>query len=131
MVICDKSQDDYPVIYASAGFRTVTGHPAEEAIGRNCRFLQRPLNLPPTHSVGPLPAYNGYDKRRDLLKKRLQETEEVQISLINYHRSGRAFLNNITIVSVTVGVCSFFVGFLADVSPEFLISRLKFLLIIS
>lgn len=38
--LADPMQDDCPLVAVSAGFTTLTGYPAEEIIGRNCRFLQ-------------------------------------------------------------------------------------------
>merc|ERR1712032_1556001 len=38
-VIADPKQRDCPIVAMSAGFATLTGYPASEVIGRNCRFL--------------------------------------------------------------------------------------------
>lgn len=39
-VVSDATKPDNPIMYASAGFFTMTGYLAKEVIGRNCRFLQ-------------------------------------------------------------------------------------------
>ncbi|XP_020080074.1 phototropin-2-like isoform X2 [Ananas comosus] len=41
-VVSDATRPDCPIVYASAGFFTMTGYSAKEVIGRNCRFLQGP-----------------------------------------------------------------------------------------
>jgi hypothetical protein len=39
-VISDPLQPDNPLIYVNDGFEKLTLYPAEEIIGKNCRFLQ-------------------------------------------------------------------------------------------
>lgn len=39
--VSDLRSPGLPLVYVSRGFSDVTGYSAEEAIGRNCRFLQR------------------------------------------------------------------------------------------
>ena len=46
VVISDPSRPDNPMIYVSEEFETQTGYPPEEALGRNCRFLQGPETDP-------------------------------------------------------------------------------------
>ena len=46
VIICDPSQPDTPIIYASDAFLAQTGYEREEALGRNCRFLQGPDTNP-------------------------------------------------------------------------------------
>jgi PAS domain S-box-containing protein len=40
ILITDPTRPDNPTIYANSGFEHLTGYRREEAIGRNCRFLQ-------------------------------------------------------------------------------------------
>ena len=42
IVIVDARDDAQPITYVNEGFTRMTGYKAEEAIGRNCRFLQGP-----------------------------------------------------------------------------------------
>lgn len=37
--ISDVTQPDYPLVYVNPAFERITGYPAEEALGRNARFL--------------------------------------------------------------------------------------------
>nr|AML76909.1 putative LOV domain-containing protein [Prumnopitys andina] len=39
-VVSDATKPDHPIIYASAGFFSMTGYSPKEVIGKNCRFLQ-------------------------------------------------------------------------------------------
>ena len=41
-VLADCREPDCPITYASPAFHELTGYPADEVIGRNCRFLQGP-----------------------------------------------------------------------------------------
>jgi len=40
MVVSDARQPDYPIVLANDAFLNLTGFPADEVLGRNCRFLQ-------------------------------------------------------------------------------------------
>src|SRR5690606_30396645 len=40
IVIVDVEAPGMPLIYVNGAFETITGYPGEEAIGRNCNFLQ-------------------------------------------------------------------------------------------
>ncbi len=40
--IASLTGDDQPLVYVNAGFERLSGFPAEELLGRNCRFLQGP-----------------------------------------------------------------------------------------
>ncbi|HEX7170593.1 MAG TPA: PAS domain-containing protein, partial [Rubrobacter sp.] len=40
IVITDPNLPDDPLVYVNPAFEETTGYAAEEALGRNCRFLQ-------------------------------------------------------------------------------------------
>ena len=40
MVVTDPHAPDHPMLAVNQAFETVTGYPAAESVGRNCRFLQ-------------------------------------------------------------------------------------------
>ena len=42
MIATDPRSSDNPIVYVNEAFSRVTGYSPEEAIGRNCRFLQTP-----------------------------------------------------------------------------------------
>ncbi|MCF7984574.1 MAG: PAS domain S-box protein, partial [Thiohalocapsa sp.] len=41
VVIAEHNGDDFPITYVNRGFEELTGYRADEAVGRDCRFLQR------------------------------------------------------------------------------------------
>lgn len=41
-LITDPNLPDNPIVFASQGFLDLTGYPADQILGRNCRFLQGP-----------------------------------------------------------------------------------------
>ncbi|MEM1129234.1 MAG: PAS domain-containing protein [Pseudomonadota bacterium] len=80
VVISDPSLPDNPMIYVSDEFVRQTGYPADEAIGRNCRFLQGPDTNP--HAVNAI---------RQALKAETRFT----IDILNYRKDGSPFLNRL------------------------------------
>ena len=56
-VVADVTLPDCPLVYVSEGFSRMTGYPAEEIIGHNCRFLQgegtAPKGRPAWHQKKP------------------------------------------------------------------------------
>lgn len=82
IVICDARQADYPIIYCNPAFAIMTGYPAAEVIGRNCRFLQ-----------GPETDDHGLQQVRDCLRA----GRECLVVLRNYRKDGSPFWNQLTI----------------------------------
>lgn len=82
MVICDARHDYAPIVLANQAFLDLTGYPAAEVIGRNCRFLQGPDTDP-----GAVQAI------RDGLAARA----EVNVELLNYRKDGSCFWNQLVI----------------------------------
>ena len=39
-LLTDPRLDDHPIVYVNEPFLEMTGYPADEVLGRNCRFLQ-------------------------------------------------------------------------------------------
>nr|AML77762.1 putative LOV domain-containing protein [Schistochila sp. BC-2016] len=81
-LVCDATHEDYPILYGSAGFTTMTGYTADETVGRNCRFLQ-----------GPDTDRSELGKIRVALKKGGIYTG----TLLNYKKDGTPFWNLLTI----------------------------------
>ena len=82
VVFSDPSLPDNPMIFVSEEFETQTGYSAEEAIGRNCRFLQGADTNP--HAVEAI---------RQALKARTTFT----IDILNYRKGGTNFTNRLRI----------------------------------
>ncbi|OEL38880.1 Phototropin-2 [Dichanthelium oligosanthes] len=84
-VVSDATRPDCPIIYASAGFYTMTGYSPKEVIGRNCRFLQ-----------GPDTDLNEVAKIRDAVKTGRSFCGR----LLNYRKDGMPFWNLLTVTPI-------------------------------
>ena len=82
VVISNPALPDNPMIYVSEEFERQTGYGPEEAVGRNCRFLQGPDTDP--HAVQAI---------REALKARTTFT----IDILNYRKNGDPFMNRLRI----------------------------------
>ncbi|WP_353155269.1 EAL domain-containing protein [Herminiimonas fonticola] len=104
IVIVDTATPGMPLIYVNGAFETITGYSAEEAIGRNCKFLQ------------------GMDTDQPELGKlraAIREQRPASVLLRNYHKDGSMFLNELYIAPVSDtsgGAVGHFVGVLYDVT---------------
>ncbi len=82
VVFSDPSLADNPMVYVSKEFEHQTGYSADEAIGRNCRFLQG-------HGTDP----EAVEAIRHALRARTRFT----IDILNYRKDGTLFLNRLRI----------------------------------
>ncbi|EXK43403.1 hypothetical protein FOMG_06019 [Fusarium oxysporum f. sp. melonis 26406] len=107
----------------SCSFVTVTGYSLHEALGRNCRFLQAPDGKVERGS----PRLFVDDGAVHTLKKNVQERRETQISMINYRKGGRPFLNYLSIIPIPwdTNEIRYYVGFQIDLvkSPTAIVPR--------
>jgi PAS domain S-box-containing protein len=85
MLITDPSQEDNPVIFANRAFRDLTGYEQDEALGRNCRFLQGPDTDPDA---------------RAKLKACIEAHEDLHIEILNYRKDGSTFWNSLFVSPV-------------------------------
>nr|AML76571.1 putative LOV domain-containing protein [Posidonia australis] len=102
-VVSDAMKPDYPIVYASAGFFSMTGYSSKEVIGRNCRFLQ-----------GSDTAQNEVAKIREAVRTGKSYCGR----LLNYKKNGTPFWNLLTITPVkdNDGKLIKFIGMQVDVS---------------
>nr|AML76764.1 putative LOV domain-containing protein [Freycinetia multiflora] len=84
-VVSDATRPDCPIMYASAGFFSMTGYSAKEVIGRNCRFLQ-----------GPDTDQVELGKLREAIKTGKSYCGR----LLNYKKDGTPFWNLLTITPI-------------------------------
>ncbi|KAI8909572.1 hypothetical protein EDD86DRAFT_190821 [Gorgonomyces haynaldii] len=110
--ISDSRQYDHPLTYVSPGFEEMTGYSSLECIGRNCRFLQSPQGHVVKGSKRELVDNDSIYQ----LKKAVESYSEIQLGLVNFHKSGRPFLNLITIIPISLepGIITHFVAFQVD-----------------
>ncbi|MFC4357675.1 bacterio-opsin activator domain-containing protein [Halobium salinum] len=96
---------DRPLIYVNENFERMTGYSASEALGRNCKFMQ-----------GPDSSEEAIQEMRDALNA----GREVEVEIVNYHRDGTPFWNEVTIAPVHDADenLTHFVGFQTDVTKR-------------
>lgn len=103
LILCDLLQPDTPILYVTEAFSLLTGYSSNEAIGRNCRFLQTPPGKDRRSSSksGSKSAEKSADKssiRR--MRHAIRDSEEIQICVTNYRKNGQRFTNMVTIIPV-------------------------------
>nr|AML78093.1 putative LOV domain-containing protein [Ardisia humilis] len=84
-VVSDATKPDYPILYASSGFFSMTGYSSKEIIGRNCRFLQ-----------GPDTDRKEVEKIRNAVKTGKSYCGR----LLNYKKDGTPFWNLLTVTPI-------------------------------
>lgn len=101
--VTDPQQPDNPIIYTNHTFETLTGYSREEAVGRNCRFLQGEDTSP---------------KAVQQLRNAIANNEQTTVTLRNFKKDGTAFWNRLNIEPLTVNDHRYFIGTQTDVSVE-------------
>jgi PAS domain S-box-containing protein len=106
MIVSDPRQPDNPVVLANQAFLDLTGYPAAEVIGRNCRFLQ-----------GAETAADDIDRLRIALAR---GDDHVEVEILNYRKDGSSFWNQLAINAVrdNRGVLLYHLGSQKDVSAR-------------
>lgn len=106
VVIADLRAPDMPLIYVNPAFERITGYSADEAIGRNCRFLQ------------------GDDRDQPgiiAIRAAIKERRAVTVVLRNYRKDGRMFYNELNVAPIyNDGVVTHYVGIASDVTKRVL-----------
>ncbi|OWW21699.1 hypothetical protein AYR66_21615 [Noviherbaspirillum denitrificans] len=105
IVVTSAAQDGFLIRYVNPAFVRLTGYSAEEAIGRNCRFL------------------HGDDRDQpglEELRAALQEEREVHVVLRNYRKDGSRFWNELSVSPVrdANGAVTHFVSEMVDVTAR-------------
>ncbi|MFC7130800.1 PAS domain S-box protein [Haloferax chudinovii] len=105
IVLTDPHAADNPIVYANEQFTELTGYSRDEAVGRNCRFLQGEATD---------------EAAVDELRAAVEEREPVTTELLNYRKDGSEFWNRVRVAPIfdDDGVIDFFVGFQDDITPR-------------
>lgn len=105
IVLTDPGQDENPIVYSNEHFSRLTGYGPEEAIGRNCRFLQ-----------GENTKAEPVAEMRAAIDAHRPTTVELQ----NYRKDGSQFWNHVTLAPVEDedGDVVNYVGFQQDVTER-------------
>ena len=85
IVISDPNLPDDPLVYVNPAFEETTGYAAEEALGRNCRFLQGEDRTQPAIAE---------------LRTAIREGRQCTAVLRNYRKDGTLFWNELSIYPV-------------------------------
>nr|AML78229.1 putative LOV domain-containing protein [Pellia sp. BC-2016] len=80
-LVCDSLQNDFKILYASSGFTTMTGYTEDEAVGRNCRFLQGP---------------DTDEADVECIRNAVRRGDIFTGSVLNYKKDGTRFVNLLT-----------------------------------
>ncbi|CAM9142410.1 unnamed protein product [Discosporangium mesarthrocarpum] len=78
IVISDMTIPGAPMVYINDEFTRTTGYTKEEAVGRNCRFLQGPDTEPESIAV---------------IRNTLSKGQDCHVKLTNYRKNGEKFQN--------------------------------------
>jgi HTH-type transcriptional regulator, bacterioopsin transcriptional activator and related proteins len=105
ITISDPNREDNPLIYVNDAYEEMTGYTEDNAVGRNCRFLQGEESDPD--------AVNE-------MRKGIEEQYPVTVELKNYRKDGTEFWNEVTIAPVRddQGTVTHFVGFQNNVTAR-------------
>ncbi|NHN46035.1 PAS domain S-box protein [Halostella sp. JP-L12] len=105
ITITEGEDGDNPIVYANEGFERVTGYAEEEALGRDCRFLQ---------------GEETADAPVERLREAIEADESESVELRNYRKDGTAFWNRVSVAPVEdeAGEVTHFVGFQEDVTDR-------------
>lgn len=105
VIIADVTQADQPISYVNPAFEKLTGYTADEAIGRNCRFLQ-----------GAEPDSVAVNQMRHAIERNL----ECNVVLKNYRKDKSVFWNQLFLAPVPdeSGQISHYIGVQTDITPQ-------------
>jgi PAS domain S-box-containing protein len=107
VVITDARLPDNPIVWVNSGFTRTTGYLADEAIGRNPRFLQGPETDPAVIAE---------------MRQSIAEARPSMVTLVNYRADGSTFWNSVSTAPVfdeDGGVIGF-IGIQVDVTDSVL-----------
>ena len=104
-----------PIVHVNPAFESITGYPAAEAIGKNCRYLQ------------------GHDRQQPEIaevRTALAEGRSASVTLRNYRRDGAMFRNALRLAPLRndAGQVTHFIGLIRDVTHAAGVDRLTGLL---
>ncbi len=96
-VITNPRLPDNPIVAVNRAFEQLTGHAAEEVVGRNCRLLRGPETEPNATQV---------------LRRGIADARPTMAEILNYRRDGTPFRNAVMIAPIfdDGGQLAFFIG---------------------
>lgn len=105
ILITDATQVDNPIVYVNPAMESITGYPADEVLGRNCRFLQ-----------------NDDTEQSQIaeLRDAVRHQRNCKVVLRNYRKDGTVFWNSLSVSPVrnADGDVTNFVGIQTDITER-------------
>lgn len=103
ILVADMRGLDARIVYVNAAFEAISGYSRDEAVGKNCRYLQGSDRLQPDIKV---------------MREALAAGMAAQIRLRNYRKDGSLFWNELHLVPVhdAAGALTHYVGLIHDVT---------------
>lgn len=103
ITISDARHPELPLIYVNPAFEQMTGYPAEEIVGLNCRFLQGDDTL---------------QAEVEKIRRAVARGAGCIVTLRNYRRNGTLFYNELSMSPVRDGdgVVTHYIGIQKDVT---------------
>ena len=105
ITISDVNQPDNPLVFVNKAFEVMTGYSSEEAINRNCRYLQG----------------NQKNQRNiEVIREAIKNAKGCVVTIRNYRKDGSLFWNELSISPVfnTQSKLTHFIGIQKDVSAR-------------
>jgi PAS domain S-box-containing protein len=84
-VLCNPRLPDNPIIECNTAFEALTGYPASEILGRNCRFLAGPDTEP---------------WLTETLRSGIRRRQPVMVEITNYRKDGTTFRNAVMVAPI-------------------------------
>jgi PAS domain S-box-containing protein len=105
IVITDPRVPDNPIVFVNPAFEEISGYPADEVLGYNCRFLQ---------------ADDRDQPALEELREALTEERECRVVLKNYRKDGTPFWNELYVSPVhdEEGHLTNFIGVQNDITQR-------------
>ena len=105
ITISDARQPDNPLIFVNKAFEKMTGYSSEEAINRNCRYLQGNQNN---------------QRNIKVIREAIKNAESCLVTLRNYRKDGSMFWNELNISPIfdKQGKITNFIGIQKDITAR-------------
>ena len=105
ITISEVNQPDNPLVFVNKAFEVMTGYSSEEAINRNCRYLQG----------------NQKNQRNiEVIREAIKNAKGCVVTIRNYRKDGSLFWNELSISPVfnTQNKLTHFIGIQKDISAS-------------
>lgn len=108
ITISDFLQPDNPLIFVNPAFETMTGYTMDEAISKNCRYLQKG---------------DTNQNELDVVRTAIKNGQSCLVTLKNYRKDGTMFWNELSLspIYTSEGTVTNFLGIQKDITSRVLL----------